>query len=237
MTWNVQRATNRPEGLCSYPPGRLLLKTSATDKLLPAIQGIRPRDAAGVTWSILTAAPQGRTFLKTLVLGMGNPILRDDRIGLRVIEELDAILSDSDVTLQTSTLAAMNLLECLIGFNRVILVDAIQTGGEPGSVYRLSPQDFISRHAIPHLHNVDFFRALTLTRGLIPNLPDDIVVVGIEAEDVSTFGEDLTPEVERSIPVAVGKILQLLKGGHRSTSLTEPASCASPQRKIAPISQ
>ncbi len=92
--------------------------------------------------------------MKTLVLGMGNPILRDDRIGLRVLEELEGLFFDSDVTLRTSTLAGMNLLECLIGFDRAILVDAIQTGGEPGSVYRLSPQDFIARHALPHLHNM-----------------------------------------------------------------------------------
>ena len=147
----------------------------------------------------------------TLVLGMGNPILRDDRIGLRVIEELEGLFFDSDVTLRTSTLAGMNLLECLMGFDRVILVDGIQTGGEPGSVYRLSPRDFVARHALPHLHNIDFFRALTLARDLIPDMPNDVVIIGIEVKDVSTFGEDLTPEVERSVPQAVGQILQIVK--------------------------
>jgi hydrogenase maturation protease len=168
--------------------------------------------------------------LKTLVLGMGNPILRDDCIGLRVLEELEGLFFDSDVTLQTSTLAGMNLLECLIGFDRAILVDAIQTGGEPGSVYRLSPQDFIARHALPHLHNSDFFQALNLARGLIPDIPNDVVIIGIEVKDVSNFGEDLTPEVERSIPLAVGQILQIVKEGDRRTSLIESLSCACPQR-------
>jgi hydrogenase maturation protease len=168
--------------------------------------------------------------LKTLVLGLGNPILRDDRIGLRVIEELEGLFFDSDVSLQTTTLAGMNLLECLIGFDRAVIVDAIQTGGEPGGVYRLSPQDFIARHAFPHLHNIDFFQALILARGLIPNLPDDVVIIGVEVKDVSNFGEDLTLEVEKSVPLAVGQILQILKEGHRSTSLIESLSCACPQR-------
>jgi hydrogenase maturation protease len=168
--------------------------------------------------------------LKTLVLGLGNPILRDDRIGLRVIEELKGFFFDSDVTLQTSTLAGMDLLECLIGFDRAIIVDAIQTGGEPGTVYRLSPQDFIARHAFPHLHNIDFFQTLMLGRGLIPDLPDDVVIIGVEVKDVSNFGEDLTPEIERSVPLAVGQILQILKEGHRSTNLIESLSCACPQR-------
>ena len=167
--------------------------------------------------------------MKTLVLGMGNPILRDDRIGLRVVEELEGLFFDPDVTLQTSTLSGMNLLECLIGFDRAVIVDAIQTGGEPGTVYRLSPGDFISRHAFPHLHNTDFFQDLMLARGLIPELPRDVVIIGIEVKDVSNFGEDLTPEVERSIPLAVGQILQIVKDGHRSTSLIEPLSCACPQ--------
>jgi len=159
--------------------------------------------------------------LETLVLGMGNPILRDDRIGLRVLEELEGLFFDSDVTLRTSTLAGMNLLDCLIGFDRAILVDGIQTGGEPGSVYRLSPRDVIARHTLPHLHTIDFFRALTLARGLIPGIPDDVVIVGIEVKDVSTFGEDLTPEVERSVPQAVDQILQIVKEGQRRTSRIE----------------
>lgn len=168
--------------------------------------------------------------MKTLVLGMGNPILRDDRIGLRVLEELEGLFFDSDVTLQTSTLAGMNLLECLIGFDRAILVDAIQTGREPGSVYRLSPQDFIARHALPHVHTSDFFQTLNLARGLIPDIPNDVVIIGIEVKDVSNFGEDLTPEVEQSIPLAVGQILQIVKEEDRRTSRIESLSCACPQR-------
>lgn len=160
---------------------------------------------------------------------MGNPILRDDRIGLRVLEELESLFFDPDVTLQTSTLAGMNLLECLIGFDRAIIVDAIQTGGNPGSVYRLSPEDFIARHAFPHLHNIDFFQALMLARSLIPGLPDDLVIIGVEVKDVLNFGEDLTPEVECSIPSAVGQILQIVKEGHRGTSPVESLSCACPQ--------
>jgi hydrogenase maturation protease len=160
---------------------------------------------------------------------MGNPILRDDRIGLRVLEELEGLFFDPDVTLQTSTLAGMNLLECLTGFDLAIVVDAIQTGGDPGSVYRLSPQDFITRHAF-HSHNIDFFQALMLAGGLVPDLPDEVVIIGIEVRDVSNFGEDLTPEIERSVPLAVGQILQILKNGHRSTSLIESLSCTCPPR-------
>ena len=168
--------------------------------------------------------------MKTLVLGMGNPILRDDRIGLRVVEELEGLFFDSSVTLQTSTLAGINLLETLVGFDRAIIVDAIQTGGEPGSVYRLTPQHFIARHALPHLHNIDFFRTLSLARNVIPNMPKDVVIVGIEVEDALNFGENLSPEVERSIPSAVEQILEILKEGHENAISKESATDSCPQR-------
>ena len=151
--------------------------------------------------------------MKTLVLGMGNPILRDDRIGLRVVEELEGLSFDSSVTLQTSTLAGIHLLEILIGFDRAIIVDAIQTGGEPGSVYQLTPRNFIARQAPPHLHNIDFFQTLTLARNFIPNMPEDVIIVGIEVEDAQNFGENLTSKVERSVPSAVEQILEILKEG------------------------
>ncbi len=174
--------------------------------------------------------------MKTLVLGIGNPIRRDDRIGLRVIKELEGLFFDSEVTVQTSTLAGINLLEYFIGFDRAVIVDAIQTGGEPGSVYRLSPQDFIAWHVPPHLHNVDFFKALILARDLIPNLPKDIAIVGIEVEDVSTFGEDLTAEVERSISSAVEQILQIL-GERAEKHERDPLPFGTLPAKIATIPQ
>ena len=168
--------------------------------------------------------------MRTLVLGMGNPILRDDRIGLRVLEELEGFSFDSSVTLQASTLAGINLLEILVGFDRAIIVDAIQTGGKPGIVHRLTPQHFIARHALPHLHNIDFFQTLILARNSIPNMPKDVVIVGIEVEDALNFGENLTPEVERSIPSAVEEILEILKGEHDNVISTESPSNPCPQR-------
>jgi hydrogenase maturation protease len=160
---------------------------------------------------------------------MGNPILRDDRIGLRVLEELEGFFFDSNVSLQTSTLAGISLFETLVGFDRAIIVDAIQTGGEPGSVYRLTPEHFVIRHASPHLHNIDFFQTLALAGNLIPNMPKDVVILGIEVEDVLNFGENLTPAVESSIPAAIEQILEILKEGHETAISKEPPTRACPQ--------
>jgi hydrogenase maturation protease len=146
---------------------------------------------------------------KTLVLGIGNPILKDDGIGLRVVEKLKGSFSDPRVTFLQTTLAGLNLLDLLSGFDAII-VDAIQTGGRLGQVYRFSPQDFMTRHEFPYLHNIDFFQTLLLGRMLTENMPEKVVIVAIEVKDVSDFGEGLTPEVESAIPDAVDQVLSEL---------------------------
>ena len=147
---------------------------------------------------------------KTLVLGIGNPILKDDGIGLRVVEKLEGLFYDPRVTFLQTTLAGLNLLDLLSGFDRAIIVDAIQTGGRLGQVYRFSPQDFMTRHEFPYLHNIDFFQTLLLGRMLTENMPEKVVIVAIEVKDVSDFGEGLTPEVESAIPDAVDQVLSEL---------------------------
>jgi len=151
--------------------------------------------------------------LTTLVLGIGNPILKDDGIGLRVVDRLEDLHNDPNVTFLKTTLAGLNLLDLLAGFRRAIIVDAIQTGGEVGEVYRLSPRDFVVRDRFSHLHSLDFFQTLSLGRRLTGDIPDEVIIVAIEVKNVSDFGEDLTPEVERAVPAAVDQVLRELAIG------------------------
>ncbi len=64
--------------------------------------------------------------MKTIVLGVGNPILQDDGVGIHVINELRAHLKDSRVTLDIAYTGGMNLLDMIRGFDKVILVDAVK---------------------------------------------------------------------------------------------------------------
>lgn len=85
---------------------------------------------------------------KTLVLGLGNPILSDDGVGLRVAAGLEGRLGEG-VTVIEASLAGLDLLELLSGYDRAIIIDAIQTeGGQPGRIYRLDP-GLSRRHVTP----------------------------------------------------------------------------------------
>ncbi len=150
--------------------------------------------------------------MKTLVLGLGNPILRDDAIGLRVVDALAASYSHPDVTLRTTSLAGVHLLDLLAGFDRAILVDAVQSGGRVGEVRCLGLDGLPGARngSLPH-YNVDIPRTLSLGRALGLPMPQQVHLVAVEAGEVTRFGEGLSPQVERAIPEAVGGVLGLLQ--------------------------
>ena len=68
---------------------------------------------------------------QTVVVGLGNPVLSDDRVGLAVVERLEKLLREhslDNVAVRSSTRGGFELLDLLNGYDRAILVDCIQTG-------------------------------------------------------------------------------------------------------------
>lgn len=163
----------------------------------------------------------------TLVLGLGNPILRDDGVGWRVVEAAREKCRDDGVEFDTVALGGISLMERLIGYQRAVLVDSIQTaGGAAGAVYRLTLDELPTLHA-DAIHDASLKAALELGRRLGARLPDDITVVAIEARDLLDFGEMLSPAVEAAVPTAVALVLESLiplevpeRDGGRTDGLT-----------------
>lgn len=151
--------------------------------------------------------------MKTLVLGLGNPILTDDGIGVYVVREVAARGLPNDVDVQEACVGGLRLLEVIAGYDRLILVDAIQTrDGAAGQVYRLAAADpRASRHA-GSTHDLSFRGALAWGRRLGLALPADdaISIIAVEVEDVLTFGETLTPAVAAAMPLAAATVLAAL---------------------------
>jgi hydrogenase maturation protease len=146
---------------------------------------------------------------KTLVLGIGNSVLCDDGVGIRVAEEVGKRISDPAITIAEASQGGLFLLEAFLGYDHVVLIDAIQTkGGTPGQVYDLQPENFISALHLSSPHQVDFSTALELGKTLGLPMPSSIDIVAVEAGDVTTFREKFTPEVEKAIPVAVEMALR-----------------------------
>ena len=148
---------------------------------------------------------------KTLILGLGNPILSDDGVGFRVAEELKGRLDEQDVTVLETSMSGLSLLDLLAGYDRSIIVDAIQTaGGKAGQIYRLTPDMFDATQHAASPHDVNFATALGFGKRLGLTLPRDIIIFAVEATDLSTISEECTPEVRRAIPVCVEMIVREL---------------------------
>ena len=146
--------------------------------------------------------------MKTLILGIGNTVLTDDGVGCRVAQRLKKMLQGrSDITVKETALSGLSLLDELTGYERLIIVDSIQTkGGKPGDIYKLSPGDFkTGRMAI--IHDLGLFSTLELGRKLEMEMPCEVIIFAIEAKDMATFSEKLSPEVEKAIPKAVDMVL------------------------------
>ena len=158
--------------------------------------------------------------MKTLILGLGNPLITDDSVGLRVVKALAPRLQDRpDIEVSEDYWGGLRLMERMIGFDRAIVVDAICTGAEPGTIHRLAT-DSIPTQKSASAHDVNLPTALALGRQSGAHLPRDehIVLIGVEAQDVLTFSEECTPAVAEAIPRAVETVLSALDELDRSTT-------------------
>jgi hydrogenase maturation protease len=156
--------------------------------------------------------------MKTIIAGLGNPILGDDGVGWKVAEEVKRHLeSFPDATVESFSLAGLSLMEQLIGYERVILIDSLNTGRhEQGEVvtFTLDTLEDLTYGHSASAHDASLKTALRAGRSMGQSLPADadIHVVAIEARHVYDFKEELSPEIAASVPVAVQKVLDLLTG-------------------------
>jgi hydrogenase maturation protease len=153
---------------------------------------------------------------KTLVLGLGNPILTDDGVGIYVARAVAERGQQEGVSFAEASVGGLRLLDVIGGYERIIIVDAILTrDGEVGHIHRLFPNDLRASLHVGSTHDLSLPGALALGRGMGMVLPEDenLVILAVEVDDVLTFGETCTPAVAAAIPRAVEAVLAELEQG------------------------
>ena len=151
--------------------------------------------------------------MSVIIIGVGNRMLTDDGVGPRVVEQLRSRLSGRPgVAMLECNTGGISLMEAMCGYQKGIIVDAIVTGqARPGTVYSLAPSDLLQSKNVHSTHDANLTVALELGRLGGLSVPAQVKILAIEAQDVATFGEALTEEVERAVPAAVGQVLQELQ--------------------------
>ncbi|MCL5256199.1 MAG: hydrogenase maturation protease [Chloroflexi bacterium] len=151
-------------------------------------------------------------MVKTLVLGLGNPILSDDGVGIEIVNRLKSLVRDDDVVIEEASIGGIRLVDMMAGYDRAIVVDAIKTrGGVPGQVYRLEVEDLAGTLHASSPHDLNFYTALELGRTMGMQMPGEVAVFAVEVDNIDTFHEGCCPEVERAIPEVMDAVLQELQ--------------------------
>ena len=142
--------------------------------------------------------------MKTIVLGLGNPVLSDDGVGLELARRLDGRLAD--VTVCTTQLVGLSILELIEGYDLLFVIDAITTrGGRVGTLVPLGAQDG-SLHLFSS-HGLDFYDLLEMGRRLEIPLPHVGQIYGIGIGDRVAFGECVTPALAQRLDALVEEIV------------------------------
>lgn len=153
---------------------------------------------------------------RTLVIGLGNPILGDDGVGWVVAGHVEREAKGAGLPVEVDylSLGGLSLMERLVGYRRVILIDSLCTGRQPPGAVRSFRLEELDDPAAGHsvsVHDTTLMTALETGRRMGLPLPERIEVVAIEARHVYDFSEELTPDVASAVPEAMNHVLHLLR--------------------------
>lgn len=172
---------------------------------------------------------------RTIVVGLGNPVLGDDGVGWRVVDVVEELLNAArdagrpipDVEIERLGVGGLGLMESLTGYEAAILVDAAEFPDRPIGEVRACPLDDLEDYAAGHLdsaHDASLQTALALGRRLGAALPATIHAVTVQAHRTDEFSEELSPEVSAAVPVAAAAVMELLE-----RAAPEPSQSPNPQ--------
>ena len=158
--------------------------------------------------------------MRTLIVGLGNPILGDDGVGWHVAEHVKSQLHNElriesiEVEVDCLAVGGLSLMERLVGYDLAILIDAFNSGAYPEGAILCFALEELHSGAGMHLssaHDTTLQTALKVGRSMGAALPERITVVAIEANSVYDFSEELTPPLAAAVPRAVQQVIQLLQ--------------------------
>ena len=143
--------------------------------------------------------------MRTLILGLGNPILSDDAVGLRVARRVFESIGGDDVDLIEAAASGLHTVQLLSRYDRAVIIDSIQDAERVGQALRLEP-DELETHPLLSSHGVGLGQAIRVAKQLGMRLPEHLLIYAIAIADPYSFGERLTPELERALPSLVQQI-------------------------------
>jgi hydrogenase maturation protease len=143
---------------------------------------------------------------KTLIVGMGNLLYRDEGIGVHVIQAMEKMELPGHVELLDIGTSTMDLISYLKEIKKLVVIDAMRAGGEPGTIYKCKPEDLLPKDGGPiSLHEIGLLETLGMAKKL--GMEIETVIVGVEPE-IMEWGMELTEKVKNKIPLIIEAVLK-----------------------------
>jgi hydrogenase maturation protease len=148
----------------------------------------------------------------TLVVGLGNPVRRDDGVGLEVVRRLELAGLPAGVTAIEAGTVGIGLLDLIAGHERLVVVDAIDAGEPPGTVIELGLDELPSsgaRHTFsPHESDLPTIIELGVRLGL--EMPRRVAIIAVQVADCASFDEALSPAVAVVVDRVCRRVLEIV---------------------------
>jgi len=160
---------------------------------------------------------------RVVIVGVGNVLLKDEGIGVHVVralQEMRLASPDGDVEVVDggTSLGALDRAE---GADKLIIVDAACGGGEPGTIYRFTPDEVSGGpKLLTSLHDLTLFDSLRMMES-VGNPPRETVIIGVEPAEVD-WGLELTPALREKLPDVVRRVVEEQAGAGSQSTKDKP---------------
>ena len=166
----------------------------------------------------LRSSPDDEVAVRTLVLGLGNLVHSDDGVGVHAIQRLqtDARVPPEVVLMDGGT-QGLSLLPHMAGFQRVLVIDAVDVGEPPGTLIRLEGEGIEKLPGKPSVHQLGF-EDLMIALKLLGESPEEVVVIGVQPQSTD-WSAELTAPVDDSLDELVALVIAQLESWTKAAKL------------------
>ncbi|MHC4387066.1 MAG: HyaD/HybD family hydrogenase maturation endopeptidase [Planctomycetota bacterium] len=149
-----------------------------------------------------------------VVLGIGNILLSDEGIGVRVVEELLKVQVPKEAEVIDGGTSGADLLDVICNRRKVIVIDAVDADVPPGTILRMKPEEVNGgTSGGVSLHELGIIETLAMAK-MLDSSPEEVVLIGIKPKEIGC-GLELSPEIAAVVPAVVRLVMQEISTSNR----------------------
>jgi hydrogenase maturation protease len=147
-----------------------------------------------------------------ILIGLGNPIMSDDGIGLVVSRRVHELVPGCE--LELSPAGGFDVVDRIIGYRRAVIIDCMVSGRyPPGTVVRIETGSALRTLRTGHSHGINFLEAIDVAKSCDAPVPAEVIVYGIEVEDPFSLGQEVSETLRESVERIAREIAEDLLAG------------------------